>query len=780
MLNSLTSRLIALLTGCAALIIGGGMWLDYQFTRAEILDGLEASANDEALVVIGDLENWLSGVEGATRFFGTILAQRQYSEQGLRQMLRDIVANNSEIYGSAIALNPKYTDKPGGFAPYYYRHDGTIRYADLASEEANYLEQPWFKEPIAAGRGAWTEPYFDTGGGEVNMTTFSLPVYRADPAGQADLYAVVTADVSLRDLQKLLEQLHVGENSYSLLFSRRGTMMSTRSQKSVMQHFSALSNKNVAEDEWRRMFEQALKGEVISGEVPCPEVDSRCTILMGSLRTTGWPLAVVVDQREVLAPLYNYKLKTFLISAATLVLFGIAVYVVTSRQTRPLAELTRATEGLARGITDAPLPVAEGEDEVARLVRSFSAMSQDLKNYIADLEAATASRSRLEGELAAARDIQMSMLPGSGEVLTEEDGVQLWAKVQPAKSVGGDLYTFYRRADLLFFAVGDVSDKGVPAALFMARAISLIQQLSGTSTPPDQAMAAINNALERGNHNCMFVTLFLGVLDITSGELRFASAGHNAPSLLREGVVSEVPQQTGPALGLAADQHYPLNTTRLREGDRLAIFTDGIDEAFNEAREMYGVERFNRALEDSAGLTLADAGVALFTAVEQHAGARPQSDDITLLLLRYGETPDCEWTASFELGPGLTGRVHAWLEPLLAGQAVAPETVMEINLVAEEIVTNVAKYSGLAPADRVQLKLSCRDGVLALESRDTGEPFDPLAPGYRSTLGQDSETAEIGGLGVHLVVQLSDRQEYQRDGDYNVLRVEKRLPHGDA
>jgi phosphoserine phosphatase RsbU/P len=774
MMKSITTRLIALLTGCAALIVGGGMWLDYHLSRQEILQGLETRATDEVQVVVGDLENWLNGVEGATRFLGTILSQRQYSPEGLRQMLRDIVEHNSEIFGAAIALNPELTDSPQGFAPYYFRRDGSIQFADLASEQANYQEQRWFTEPARTGKGIWIEPYFDAGGGEVNMTTFSVPVFHLNDAGERELYAVVTADVKLKDLQRLLEQLHLGENSYSLLFSREGILMSTRSQQHVMSHYSDLTNKGVEVEQWREMFQLALQGQVISRQVSCPEVDSHCIIRMGSLRSTGWPIAVVVDRREVLAPLYNYQLKAVLISSSTLLLMALAVYIVTSRQTRPLKELTRATEGLARGLMDSPLPTPRGDDEVARLVRSFTSMNRDLKTYISDLESATASRSRLEGELAAARDIQMSMLPGSGKALIEEDGVALWARVEPAKSVGGDLYTFYRSGDLLFIAVGDVSDKGVPAALFMARAISLIQQLFGTAAGPAEAMAEINDALERDNHNCMFVTLFLGVLDIANGQLRFASAGHTAPSLLRDNAVTEVAQETGPALGLATGQNYPLNTLQLQGADRLAIFTDGIDEAFNEAAEMFGLERFNLALAENAGLSLPETGAKLFCAVEQHAGGQPQSDDITLLLLQYtAEVPAAD--QGFDLGEGLTGRIHSWMKPLLDMWEVDPGVQMEIELIAEEVATNVMKYSGLEANDTLNLSLSHNQQLLVLEVRDAGQPFDPLRQANRSVLGADIESAEIGGLGVHLLTQLSDRQSYRWDGRCNILRIEKDL-----
>lgn len=774
MRNSISSRLIVMLTLAAALILGSGMLVDYKLSRQEILRGVIDDATLKVQAVVNDMENWLNGIESTTLLLARILEQREYSQGGLQQMLRDVVTNNDEIFGAAIALNPAYSEQPRGFAPYYFSQQGSVQYADLTNDEALYTEQDWYTQPIAAGKAIWSEPYFDAGGGEINMTTFSAPVFRINDQGERFLYAVVTADVSLDSLHQVLQQLHLGETSYALLFSREGIMMSTRTQRSAMKHYSEMPYQGVDLDSWRSIFNKALNGETTTSDFPCPEDSGRCTIRLGMVKTTGWPIGVVVDQEEIFAPLHAYEIKTAIVGGATLLMMVLSVFFVTSRLTRPLQDLSRATEQMSRGNMDIPLPKASGKDEVARLVRSFSSMNRDLKRYIADLETATANRSRVEGELAAAREIQMSMLPGGGEALLEENGVKLWARVLPAKTVGGDLYTCFRQGDELFVAVGDVSDKGVPAALFMARAISLIQQLSGTDIPPEQAMAELNDALERDNQSCMFVTLFLGVLNIATGSLRFASAGHTEPSLLRGNAVTIVEQQTGPALGLATGQVFPQNTLQLVPGDRLAIYTDGIDEAFNSDREMYGVERFNLALQQSAGLAVDEAGQTLIQSVETHAGAQPQSDDITLMLLQYpkGHAPVSQ---RFSLESQLMGRVQAWMEPTLESWEVPLGVSMEIYLVAEELVSNVQKYAGLEPDDELELVMSLADQTLVVEVRDRGQAFNPLHDGHRSTLGADIESAEIGGLGVHLITQLTDKQSYRRENETNVLRVEKNL-----
>ncbi|AQA17444.1 hypothetical protein BST95_03525 [Halioglobus japonicus] len=776
MRGSISTRLIVLITLCTAVIVGGGMLLDYRVSRAEILERLDLESNERVKAVVVDIENWLSGVEAATGFLGQILSQREYSEEGLKQMLRDLVQGNEEIYGAAIALSPNQAESGEGFAPYFFHSDTGIAYANLASREADYQQQPWFRAPIETAKPVWSEPYFDNGGGEALMTTYSVPVYRIDEEGQRFLYAVVTADVLVEDLHRVLQQLHLGEHSNGLLLSTEGMLLSSRQAPEALRHYSEIAIAPENLKPWRDLLDHVRGGQAISREVECPEIEGQCTLRMGTLQSNGWPIGIVYSQNEVLEPLYNYQIKTVIISVCTILGMALVVSLVTHSITRPLSYLSAASANIARGNMDSPLPPAKGNDEIATLVRSFESMSKDLKTYIADLESVTASRSRLEGELAAAREIQMSMLPGAGEARLQQPPVDLWARVEPAKTVGGDLYTYSLNDNHLLLAVGDVSDKGVPAALFMARAISLIQQLSSLSVAPNEAMTWLNNSLERDNPSCMFVTLFLGVLNTTTGELRFATAGHTAPSLLRNNEVTVIDQDTGPALGLIPDQDYPDNLLTLCPADRLAIYTDGIDEAFNSAGEMFGVERFNKQLQNTGALDLAAAGAALFQAVASHAQEQPQSDDITLLLLEPSAGKHGSQRQSFDLAPGLTRRVQSWLEPVLNNWSVPDDAVMEMLLIAEELVTNVQKYGELQAKHEIAVTLRLDGQTLALQVRDPGVAFNPLAQAERADLGADIESAEIGGLGVHLITGLSNRQHYAREGEYNVLTIEKDLP----
>lgn len=751
--------------------------MDYRLSRDDILERLQRESQETIRTVVIDMESWLAGVESSTQLLARVLEQRDYTEAGLVQILRDAVDVNDDIYGASIALVPSQPGIQPGFAPYFFRGDGALEYADLADPDYNYQHQAWYQDAVSAGEPMWVQPYFDDGGGKVLMTTYAVPVYRRNQAGERFMYAVVTADVPLRELHDYLQRLRLGSSGFGILLSRSGTVLSGRNPANIMRHYSDTLVEEPDHNSWQEMFEAALQGQVVTRQLTCAGVPGRCVIRLGALQSTGWPVGVVYSEDEMTAPLREFEVKTALVGLATLLLMAIAVATVTRRLTRPLTALALASDRFARGDLDAPLPAVKGNDEVARLVHSFAAMQQDLKSYIADLEAATARRSRLEGELGAAREIQMAMLPQGGEATEQAGAFSLWARVLPARSVGGDLYSYFLRDRRLFFTVGDVSDKGIPAALFMARAISLVQQLAADAADPGRAMASLNDALTNSNDNCMFVTVFLGILDLDRLELRFASAGHTAPSLVRDAQVRSLEQDTGPALGLAPGLDFPVNTLQLLPGDRLAIYTDGFDEAFNQRDEMFGVNRFNDALVAGRTLPTATAGAELFTSLASYVGESPQSDDITLLLLDIGRRDSAGWQTSreFPRGPRLTGRVEAWLRQELTQQSVPEQVIGELVLVAEEIVSNVDKYAGLPNDAGVRVMAFVNPLETGIEVIDSGAEFNPLAQSRRAELGAATDDAAIGGLGLHLITALTDRQSYRRADGCNILRVTKLL-----
>ncbi|MEM1111943.1 MAG: SpoIIE family protein phosphatase [Pseudomonadota bacterium] len=779
---SITGRLILWLSLCSLLVIGSGLYIDYRLSRGEILERVALQTKDTIDRAVTDLENMLDGVEANTLILGRVLEQREYSEAGLEQIVKAAIETNPDLFGAAIAVHPDFTDRPRGFAPFFFRDQGVPTVAELTRGDTPYWQRPWFTGAADSAGPIWSEPYFDAEGAQELMTTFSVPVYRSNAEGQAQLYAVITADVALWEFQDYLERLRLGDSSFGILLSRTGTVLGSGNPDHLMRHYRDLVSPS-EQPRWTQMLDAAANGQVAEHELSCLSGDGRCTLHLGALQSTGWPVGVVYSQQELLSPLHAFQLKTLGVSLLTLAVVVLAVFAVGRRLTRPLVALADATEDVARGELNTPLPRHGSQDEVGRLIGAFGSMTRNLKRYIADLEQATASRSRLEGELAAARDIQMSMLPQGGQASEAAANLSIWARVEPAKSVGGDFYRYSLTAKGLELAVGDVSDKGVPAALFMARTVSLLPASGESAAQAELGMAAVNNALEEGNSSCMFVTALLASLDSARAELVFTSAGHPAPVLVRAGRASPLTQDSGPALGLARDQHFTINHWPLDPGDRLAFYTDGVDEAFSADGQMFSLDRLLDNLSRSARLSPDAAGQLLFDELAEHARGVSQSDDITLVIVDYhpaaAEATDDRARTSLAQGAGLAPRALDWIQARLGAANIDGGTASEIVLIAEEVITNIDKYAGLDTGDEVELALDLSADRVELSVADPGAPYDPLTETSGAELGQSISEADIGGLGVHLIRQLSDEQHYHHAEGRNHLRIVKRLPGPD-
>ena len=302
---------------------------------------------------------------------------------------------------------------------------------------------------------------------------------------------------------------------------------------------------------------------------------------------------------ELLATTRAFIIRSAALLLAVCVLLGLMVYAAGTRLVRPVADLTEATRKVAEGDYESRVPVTT-EDELGRLGAAFNQMSADLRRSIGELQEATAAREKIESEIKIAGEIQMSLLPMIFPAFPNRPEFDLHAVMEPAREVGGDFYDFYFLNDYyLSFVIGDVSDKGIPAALFMAVTKTLLKASSGPDLPPDHIVRTVNRELARENKTMNFVTLFYGIYDLRTGIVRFCNAGHNPPWVLRAGGPLETltTHLGGAPLGIDVDTEYCTETLQLTPGDQLVIYTDGVTEAQDTAQNFYGTGRFRTLLK---------------------------------------------------------------------------------------------------------------------------------------------------------------------------------------
>ncbi len=444
---------------------------------------------------------------------------------------------------------------------------------------------------------------------------------------------------------------------------------------------------------------------------------------------------------------------------------------------RPLNALATAAGRIAEGDFDFSLPQPTSHDEIGRLGKAFASMRDRLQDTLLVLQNSTAARERDQSAMEIAREIQRAMLPSSAAVLRDVTSVDVAEFLMPQRDVGGDFYTFFllggRR---LFFMIGDVADKGVAAALLMARTTTLAQALAPHTQRPDDLLAALNDELVRGNSACMFVTAICGLLDTGTGKLMIASAGHDPAICLTPPSYPDwlLPDDNGPALGLFADAHYPCTEVQLLAGQILLMYTDGITEAQNAAGEQFGEHSLMRSLTQAPISSAEDVILTTVSAVREHAGDAQQSDDISLLCVRWMPP---EQIQALDILNRMSDVFLAlnWLEDTAENLGMPIHETMLLRVAAEELLVNSVNYGYPdGRLGRIHLTLIRQPPLMTLRIVDNANPFDPTTVAAGNA---DSDAdRSLGGEGLHLAQSLSQGMRYYRKRDGNMLEVDFALP----
>jgi sigma-B regulation protein RsbU (phosphoserine phosphatase) len=356
-----------------------------------------------------------------------------------------------------------------------------------------------------------------------------------------------------------------------------------------------------------------------------------------------WYIVASIFKKEMELPARNImRRQGVFVAIIVLVCIAVAYFLVT-RVTLPLANLTRYARELQEN--DFHMPQERSRElltitfprEIGNLSMTIWNMERTLREYLQNLTETTAARERMQSELRIAHDIQMSMLPAGIDPQERDDRVELYATLKPAKDVGGDLYDyFFLDKDHLCILLGDVSDKGVPASLFMARSKALLRTAATSTGAPEKTLEQVNHELIKGNDMCMFVTVFIGILDLTSGNIVFSNAAHCPPYITGARSVRKVKLPKGKPLGIDENAVYQQAQIKLHERETLIVFTDGITEAMNREKTLYSDQRLEKRLEVMQDITKVKAIVEyVIQGVSDFVQDAPQADDTTMLAVQY-------------------------------------------------------------------------------------------------------------------------------------------------
>lgn len=630
--RSIAFKLILVITLSGTLIFAAVLGYSYYRSRLLLQKELENNARNLALSSVNRVETVLTSVTKVTEGVARSLENGKYTHQELLALLSSTVRNNREIYGSCAAFEPL---APGSkpYGPYFYKQGERLVYDP--EDSFQYLQQDWYQISRELGTTEWTEPYYGDSGTSILMATCSAPFYETSN-GTRRLRGVVASDISLDWLTGMVASIKVLRTGYAFLVSRTGTIVTHPSKEMIMNEtiFSLAEARNDAG--LRELGRKMIRGG--TDFIPYTDISGeKCWLYYAPIPSVGWTLAVVFPEAELLAQVKRLSFTGAVMGMAGILLLAVAVIFIARSITTPLQALARATASIAHGDFEVELPAVRSRDEVGTLADAFMVMKGSLKEYIRKLTETTAAKERIESELGIAHDIQMGLLPKTFPPFPDRAEFDLYALMEPAREVGGDFYDFFLVDDShLCFVIADVSGKGVPAALFMAMSMTLIRATAREGLPPGEILSRVNSELSRENDSCMFVTTFCGVLDTETGEMTYANGGHNPPlHVRREGGAAWLPKSGALMVGAMEGIAYRQELLVLEPGDALFLYTDGVTEAMDSSDRAFSEERLKRCLSALDGRGIRETVDGVMAEVRRFTGQAPQSDDITMMMVRY-------------------------------------------------------------------------------------------------------------------------------------------------
>ena len=704
----------------------------------------------------------------------------------LQAHLERIVSLNKYMSSCRLIFEPDvFPQKGHNFEIYAWKQvPDIIKSKQMNETHPDFLVHSWYKPAFEKEEGSWTPPYFDRAASQQLTVTYLIHVH--DRQGRK--IGMLGADVSLQWLRqrhkKIDEANHnlyekgVDAKSYGFVIDKEGNCLIHPNESRVLkENFFEIATRSsdLSDDE---MIRNMMKGE--GGICKFSSGEGRLWIFYSYVKYAEWTIAIVVPEEIIYHKGNVISAIILAVLFVGLLIIYISIHSVIARHTKALMRFATATEEVANGHFDNELPAAKST-EVTVLRNAFTHMQESLRTYIDELKETTASKVAIEQELKIASDIQQQMLPKVYPPYPERGDIDIYGEVVTAKKVGGDLFDFFIRDDKLFFSIGDVAGKGVPAALVMAVARSMFRSASMSHTSPQLIVESINRSVCQCTESYMFVTLFMGVLDLATGHLLYTNAGHEPPLLIGRKtrflpVVNNIP------LGLRPEWEYNEQEETLGPGEALFLYTDGFTEAMTIDNELYGKQRM---YDEAVRLAMQQLDSCTFVKTMRHTERTfvnfiPQSDDISLLAIKYiGSHERAYYRRHITLAndvqevPALAIFVGGICEDMNFNELATAG----VNLAVEEAVVNVMNYA-YPEGSHGDIDLdvfSADEQSISFVLRDYGEPFDPTETAPVDVSAKAVRSRPIGGLGIHLIRHYMDSVSYERVDDQNVLTMTKLL-----
>ncbi len=709
----------------AAILLQAILAVQYYYTRSLLADELEKRAESEITMKAIIIKNTLNLAENSLKGHIWDLKRNLFQPDSSYSVMEWVLKSHPNLTGCWIAYVPNYFPEKGRlFEPFVWWDHGEIKHAEIAAEGRDYTQNRYYKAVYASNTPMWTDLYEDIVSG-LKLVTYILPIH--DDKG--DLVAMFGLDMSTEQLGDTLNHRHIYPSSYNFLLTEKGQLVAgpkhTREKKvAEMVHIISQINDSTVE--------KSLSNSGRSTVFPIKDADGdEGMVYYANFKgRPKWQIAVVCYDKEVYAKLIKMRRTMGFMTLLALLVLAMVI---------------------------------------ARFAKS------DRK-----LQKANLQQERIGSELRIATNIQKDMLPRSFSL--SRDDIDIFGSLTPAREVGGDLYDFFVRDEKLFFCIGDVSGKGVPSAIVMAVVHTMFRMASAKENNPARIMQTINETACEGNESNMFVTLFIGALDLPTARLRYCNAGHDKPIIISEDFTTALQAKANLPIGLFEDYKYVMEETMLDDHAMLFLYTDGLTEAKNLERKQFGLDRVMAVIEgkekDNLSLKPEELVEQMKQEVEQFCLGAEQSDDLTMLAIRYEKNNRktvLEETLLLQNDVKQVKELIAFVKQVTERLGINVKQAKQIRLAVEEAVVNVINYAYLPEiTGNIDVQAISDGQWLKFVITDNGVAFDPTEKEKADTT-LSAEDRPIGGMGILLVRELMDSINYERTDGKNVLTLKKRI-----
>ena len=580
------------------------------------------------------VEGILNRAEVATQMTEWLIQRHPDKADSMFVYSHGMLLNNPDFYTCSIAFEPYYFNQYGRYFSAYSKHVGdSIRTLQGGSDYYQYFFMDWYLMPQLLDKPCWTEPYMDLDA-PTNTYEMVTSYCQAIKNKQGEFIGVINTSLSLNWLSHTISAVKPYPNSYSIMIGRGGTYFVHPDTTKITRHTIFTQTMETPDTAMTALGHAMQRGE--EGMKRMTIDDKDCYVFYKPLGKTGCSMAIVCPESDIFGGFDRLRHTVMGIVFVGLLLMLYFFIKIITRELSPLHRLAKEAETIASGQFDTKLPDFQRNDEIGMLSHSFGNMQQSLVRYIEELKETTAQKASIESELNVASNIQMSMLPS---VFPDREGLDMYASMTPAKEVGGDLYGYLLKDEKLYFCVGDVSGKGVPASLFMAQVTRLFRTLANQMIQPADICTQMNEALSgEENQTCMFVTLFIGLVDLKTGHLSFCNAGHNPPVIGGGEHHGEFLQMLPNfPIGVMPGLEFEGEEIDSIKGRPLFIYTDGLNEAENREHGQFGDDHLIDILRNTHFDTARQVVETLAAKVEEHRDGAEPNDDLTMMCLRISQ-----------------------------------------------------------------------------------------------------------------------------------------------